>query len=163
MVFTRIPRSGCGTAEFKLTCPAARDARGDLSLAKERLEIRALRSRLVRRPHDQMRRAAVDRQYRAGGVTRGGAGKVKRRAHDLFGLARALERESLLRALGKILRAGPSLADVGMIRMADQDREHRRLQMRLGAFLLRQGDFRARGPRRRRGPRASRPTRAGAR
>ena len=38
MVFTRIPRSGCGTAEFRLTCPAARDARGDLSLAKERLE-----------------------------------------------------------------------------------------------------------------------------
>jgi hypothetical protein len=35
--FTRPARSGCGTAKFRLTSPAARDARGDLSLVKERL------------------------------------------------------------------------------------------------------------------------------
>jgi hypothetical protein len=35
--FTKPAQSGCGTAEFRLTSLAARDARGDLSLVKERL------------------------------------------------------------------------------------------------------------------------------
>jgi hypothetical protein len=35
--FARPVRSGCGRAQFRLTSPAARDARGGLSLDKERL------------------------------------------------------------------------------------------------------------------------------
>ena len=41
----RPARSAGGTAEFRLTSPAARDARGDLSLVKERLG-KALRAEL---------------------------------------------------------------------------------------------------------------------
>jgi len=85
-----------------------------------------------------MRRAAVDRQYRTGGVAGGRACEVERRAHDLFGLASALQRERLLRALGEILRPGPSLADVGAKRPGD-DAVHSHLRPIL--LRLRDGEL----------------------
>jgi hypothetical protein len=74
----RYAGSGCGAAEFRLTTPAARDARGDLSLDKERsgrasragsCEALLDKKRLGRAPRAEVRKTLLDNETGMDGVS----------------------------------------------------------------------------------------------